>query len=153
RSPPQGRLRSPVHVGLVRPQDLQTQLPVNLHRAPSALAIVALGVALFAPARASADGATPDCPTASEQGQRLRDDGKYLRARDMFRQCSRDSCPGVVRKDCSKWLAQIEDSMPTLVVSARDEDGKDVSGKVLVDGEVAMTKLEGKPLTVDPGEH
>ena len=113
-----------------------------------------VAIALGAPTASGAEPTAIDCPTASEQGQRLRDDGKYLRARDMFRHCSRDACPGVVRKDCIKWLSGLEDSVPTIGVSAHDAEDRDVGAvKVIVDGDTLATRLDGRPMAVDPGEH
>jgi hypothetical protein len=98
--------------------------------------------------------AEPDCPTASEDGQRARDRGKLLQTRDLFRICARNTCPAVVRKDCVKWLAEIEESLPSVVIAARDSAGNDATEvKIFVDGEMVAQRADGKPIQVDPGEH
>lgn len=95
-----------------------------------------------------------DCPTASEQGQKLRDQGKLIRAREMFLLCSKATCPSVVRKDCAKWLPELEESVPTIVFSAQDGSGNDLSAvAVTVDGAKVATVLDGKPVPIDPGPH
>ncbi len=95
-----------------------------------------------------------DCPTASEQGQKLRDQGKLIRAREMFLLCSKATCPSVVRKDCAKWLPELEESVPTIVFSVQDGSGTDLSAvAVTLDGAKVATVLDGKPVPIDPGPH
>src|SRR5260370_33051805 len=92
--------------------------------------------------------------SASDQGQQLRDDGKYRLARDAFARCARETCPVPVRQDCVHWLLEVDQSSATIVVNAKDEKGNDLADvAVAVDGTSLVTKLDGKPLTVDPGEH
>jgi hypothetical protein len=94
------------------------------------------------------------CVKASEQAQSFRDDGKYKKAREQLLVCSRDVCPGLVKKDCVGWLQELDASMPSVVITARDPNGKDlVDVKVTVDGQPFTDKLDGKPLTIDPGKH
>jgi hypothetical protein len=94
------------------------------------------------------------CISASEEGQELRDDGNYRRAREAFSACARESCPPLVRRDCAHWQADLEETWPSVIVSAKDGGGKDlVEVRVLLDGEPFVSKLDGKPVRVDPGEH
>ena len=55
------------------------------------------------PARA-ADGRDEktQCISASDEGQQLRDDGKFKLAGDAFARCARPTCPGVVRRECAQ---------------------------------------------------
>jgi len=115
------------------------------------LAVVVSGA--LSTSRAGADD-KQQCLAASDQGQQLRDDGKYRRAREAFSACARDACPALVRRDCMKWLADLEQSSPSVVVGAKDDKGGDlVDVTVLVDGAPLVTKLDGKPVPVDPGAH
>lgn len=94
------------------------------------------------------------CVAASDQAQTLRDEGKYRAARASLMECARDACPTIVRRDCEKWLAELDASQPTLVFGARDPKGNDVDGtRVLLDGAPLVERLDGKPVPVDPGEH
>jgi hypothetical protein len=121
-------------------------------RRASVLLVVAATVALST-ARAGADD-KQQCLAGSDQGQQLRDDGKYRRAREAFASCAREVCPALVRRDCVKWLADLEQSSPSVVVGAKDDKGGDlVDVTVLVDGAPLVTKLDGKPTLVDPGAH
>ncbi len=112
----------------------------------------------FAAASGAAGGARADekqqCLSASDQGQSLRDEGKYRRAREAFATCARPVCPGIVQHDCVKWLADLEATSPSIVVNAKDDKGNDLTAvKVTVDGAPLATTLDGRPVLVDPGEH
>lgn len=72
----------------------------------------------------------------------------------MFRACSQPSCPAIVRKDCAKWLSEVDETQPSIVIAAQDAAGADLSAvKVLVDDRQVATKADGSPIVVDPGEH
>jgi hypothetical protein len=123
-----------------------------MKRAKALLALLAV-LAIPATAASAADE-KQQCLNASDQGQQLRDDGKYRRAREAFTTCSRDVCPAIVRRDCVKWLAEVEQSWPSIVVGAKDDKGSDlVDVNVLVDNVSIASHLDGKPIPVDPGEH
>jgi hypothetical protein len=94
------------------------------------------------------------CANASDNGQKLRDDGKLVKARQEFLVCARDVCPGTIKKDCSDWLSQAEASLPSVVLGAKDAHGQDLaSAKVTIDGQPSDEKLEGKAMFIDPGAH
>jgi len=121
-------------------------------------ALLALAGFAFAAVTSTASGARADdkqqCLTASDQGQSLRDEGKYRRAREAFTTCSRPVCPTIVQRDCVKWLADLEATSPSVVVNAKDDKGNDLTAvKVTVDGVPLASALDGRPVVVDPGEH
>src|SRR5262245_7561005 len=74
------------------------------------------------------------CVSSAEAAERLRDRAKLLDARKELLQCTREICPGVVRKDCAAWLADVDRSIPTIVVRLRDRAGNDVQARVWIDG-------------------
>jgi hypothetical protein len=101
-----------------------------------------------------ASGREEQCIAASDQGQDARDNGNYRRARDAFAACARAACPALVRRDCAQWQAELEETWPSVIVSAKDERGDDlIDVRVFVDGDPLVTKLDGRPARVDPGEH
>ncbi len=109
------------------------------------------------PAVSSADG-EPDekqeCLTASEQGQNQRDDGLYRAARSSFVQCASDTCPKVVAQSCTRWLRELDEDAPTIVLGAKDEQGNDLTAvTVTLDGKAFATVLDGRPVESDAGEH
>ena len=94
------------------------------------------------------------CLASADQGQSLRDDGKYSLAREQFQTCARPECPKLVHDQCTEWLRQLDDSTPTVVFAAKDDQGGDASSaRVLVDGRPVPTGIDGKPVSLDPGAH
>jgi hypothetical protein len=115
---------------------------------------VVAALALAPASRAYADDTKQTCISASEDGQRQRQDGKLLRARELFAACSRAECPALVRTDCATWTGELVETLPSVVFAARDESGADlVRVRVSSDGAVLREGLDGKPVDVDPGEH
>ncbi|MBX3228187.1 MAG: hypothetical protein KIT84_26820 [Labilithrix sp.] len=103
-----------------------------------------------------APGARADqaaCAKAAERGQIARADGKLREARRQFVSCSTD-CPAMIASDCATWAEQVLAAMPTIVVDAKDEAGRDVGDATLtIDGEVITHQLDGKAIPIDPGSH
>jgi hypothetical protein len=94
------------------------------------------------------------CARASEDAQQLRSEGRPKEARERLLVCARDTCPGIVRKDCTLWLAEVTAALPSVVVAAKDAQGQDVvSVKVTLDGEPFTDKVDGKAIAVNPGVH
>ena len=128
-------------------------------RAYGAAVVVALsaGVPLLtrAPAAQADDKSDKQmCIAAAEQGQSQRDDGQYRAARDSFLKCTDDKCPRVIVQSCTKWLRDLDESAPTIVLGAKDEQGNDLTDvKVTFDGAPFATTLTGKPMEADAGEH
>jgi hypothetical protein len=121
-------------------------------RAPFVALSIAGGLLLQGTA-ARADS-SDECVSSAEQSQPLLHDGKLTAARRKLMACSRPECPAVVRNDCTKWLADLDAMMPTIVVRAVDPAGADVLGvRVFIDGERRDAGAEGKEFEVDPGTH
>jgi hypothetical protein len=94
------------------------------------------------------------CATAAVTAQQQRADGKLREARLSLHLCAREVCPGLVRNDCTQWLAEVEASLPTIVLRASDARGQDVNDlKVSLDGQPFAERIDGLPLEVDPGPH
>ena len=111
-------------------------------------------VTSFAATAAAAGDPKTECINAADQAQSARDDGKYRAAREAFATCARAVCPKPVAATCTKWSRELDDAMPTIVLSAKDASGSDVSAvRVTFDGAQLATVLDGKPVDVDPGSH
>ncbi len=94
------------------------------------------------------------CLDAAAKGQQLRDRHKLIEARDQFRICAAGQCPAAVRNDCTSWLPDVEKALPTIIFSAKDASGADLSGvKVTMDGNLLTDRLEGVAVPIDPGDH
>lgn len=112
---------------------------------------VAMAVVLFAATTAHADAT---CISAYEQTQTLRKDGKPVAARTQAAICGQSSCPALLTKDCTKWLAELEALVPSVVLDPRTPAGglrADV--RVKVDGVAFAGVIDGKPVPLEPGSH
>jgi hypothetical protein len=108
----------------------------------------------WVPSGAAADKASLACIQASDEGQTARDQGNLLRARELFAQCSEPKCPSLIRRDCTSWLEQVQLQIPTIVLSARDLDGRDLlDTRVSIDGQPLDDKAHGAPIEMNPGPH
>ena len=118
----------------------------------SCFSAIVLPVFFFA-ASAAADEKLV-CSDAYSQAQTLRDEHKLLSARQQLRVCARSECPAFMIKECADWLLQVEGSIPTVVIDAKDGAGNDLSAvKVTMDGRVLAERLTGASIAIDPGEH
>jgi hypothetical protein len=111
-----------------------------------------LAAVLLASRSAAAQDTKRECIAAATEGQTLRKDEKLIEARDQILTCARDACPPVVKSHCARWLTEIQDQIPTLVVRVQDGNGADLlDANLTIDGKPA--KLDGKPVELDPGNH
>ncbi len=116
------------------------------------LAAVGLGWSLGLPTTARADNNA--CFDAYEKTQRLRNDGKPGLAREQALICAGATCPGSLQKDCARWSDELGRMLATVVFSAHDENGQDVTNSaVFVDDRKVADSIDGKPVTLDPGAH
>ncbi len=123
--------------------------------AVAACALAARDAAAQAPAPGPPPAKTPaECVAATERGQAKRDEGQLVASRAEFVACSGDACPAVVRRECVRWLAEVDARIPSLVVSVADSNGKDVlAPEVSLDGVRLPTAGVGRAFTLDPGPH
>lgn len=115
----------------------------------------ALGLALVGYASAASATPQPDaCLSSYEQTQRLRKTGKLVEAEEQATVCASESCPSSLRGDCVSWLDEVRRIVPKVVINAKGEDGCDLTdARVLVDGAPRASRVDGRPITVDRGEH
>lgn len=103
-------------------------------------------------AEAFAEGAR--C-AAAERGQSARATGKLLEARRELLSCLEAvECSKDEQRDCASSAAEVLDAIPTIIVDARDKEGREVEDvTVAVDGELVAKELDGKSIAIDPGPH
>jgi len=93
------------------------------------------------------------CVAALDEAQASRAGHKLLASRASYVTCSHEACPDMVRDDCSKGLREVDEALPSLVLSA-SVDGKDATdARVMLDGERLAGGLDGRAIPVDPGPH
>jgi hypothetical protein len=116
--------------------------------------ILALLPLIFSATVARADD-TATCNAAYEQADLLVHSSagdKLLDAREKMRACASPTCKDWMVKDCSRWLSDLEPRIPTVVFSAKEGDGSDLTQvSVSVDGKVLAPQLDGHAMEMDPG--
>ena len=124
-----------------------------MHRPAASLAALVFALIALSSSPASADVKT-ECIAAANEGQDLRLDGKLRAARLRLQACASSSCPQLLQSDCTKWLEDLDQRTPSIVVAAKRADGSDVvDARVLVDGVLVGERLDAKALALDPGAH
>jgi hypothetical protein len=98
------------------------------------------------------------CVAASERAQTKRDEGQLLASRAEFVACAEEACPAIVRRECARWLADVDERIPSIIVSVKDSAGKDVasgsSDVITLDGARSGDAVNaGRAIKVDPGPH
>lgn len=94
------------------------------------------------------------CLDAYARSQPLRRDGKLTEAREELLLCARDPCPKQLQPDCVGWLDEVDRALPSVIFSATDGAGSDLSDvSVSVDGKPLASRLDGRALAIDPGNH
>ncbi len=118
-----------------------------------ALALPIAALLLVVSAGARADGAAA-CDDAFDRSQVKRDEGKLVEARQLFRACSARACSPTQQKLCTKWLGEVEGRVPSVILSAKDATGSDLTDvTVTMDGVQLAKGLDGRAVDVDPGQH
>jgi len=110
----------------------------------------------LATATAHAEGDALDkaaCVASLDRAQSLQGTKKLREARSSLVACSSEACPGLVREDCARSLVSLDGAMPSAVFSAVAETGDVTDVRVLLDGDLVTERLDGKSISVDPGEH
>lgn len=117
---------------------------------PSVLALTSL---MAFPARAQAPDAR-GCVESRDLATKLQKTHKLIEARDELLVCSAKSCPAAVRAECTRRMAPMTAAIPAVVFDVKDEAGQALAGaKVTLEGEVVAEHLDGRPVSLDPGDH
>ncbi len=93
------------------------------------------------------------CVTALDKAQASRAGRKLLDARANYVTCSHEACPDMLRDDCAKGLREVDEALPSLVLSATVDGHDATDAKVILDGERLASGLDGRAVPVDPGPH
>jgi hypothetical protein len=115
-------------------------------------ALVATSVTASSLPAAAIDKAA--CVDAAEAGQRLRNEGRLISARDRLLLCASPECPEVVSQDCTGWLGEVQRRLASVVVRARDSHGQPLSEvAVSLDGAMLTERAPTAAIELDPGDH
>ncbi len=116
-----------------------------------------LCLALSAARGARADqGTAPNadqCISFHVQGQKLRASGRFTEARDLLRECLHPACSPILRADCASLLEAVEKETPTVVLAASAAKNDLVEVSVYEGERLIASRLDGRPIPLDPGLH
>jgi hypothetical protein len=97
------------------------------------------------------DPSREQCLDAHRSAQELKQNGKLLEAQTHLQVCSSGSCPGVVITDCGNWIADLEQTTPSMTFEIRI-DGKEAhDAKIFVDDQPVFDRAHAH--RVNPGKH
>ncbi|MDP9034609.1 MAG: hypothetical protein M3O50_07355 [Myxococcota bacterium] len=100
-----------------------------------------------------ADDLKRACVAQHEAGQLLRRAGKLSEARAAMHACAQETCPAAVSADCASWMDAVTAAIPSVVISARMGGQTEENVSVTVDGRLLASRLDGRPIELDPGLH
>lgn len=94
------------------------------------------------------------CVEAHRSGQIQRKDGRLLAARETLLSCATNTCPGLVQKDCLRWVDELGAQIPSVVfrVLAKGDNSR-ASVRAFLDGQSLGEQLPSRALELDPGRH
>ncbi len=116
---------------------------------------IALGAAFSLVIAPPAAADARACIHAHSTGQREAKAGHLRLASQLFTSCGSDeTCPDQLRKECADFLQDVTRTIPTVVLSALDEDGHDLAGtKVYSGDELVADGLDGRSVEIDAGRY
>jgi len=118
--------------------------------------VVAL-VGLASPAHAAPPrrSETPDCSTTFRTAREREQSGHLREAATLLADCARASCGSALRRECASDYTRLDaEDIPSIVPTFTDAAGAEREDvRLSMDGEVLATRLDGRPVPVDPGLH
>ena len=124
---------------------------IELHARIGLAALLAL---LASSPPAAADDRVQACIGEHVEAQLLRKQGRWIEARDRLLECSLPTCPELVREECAALTREIDSGLPSIILRALDTNGRpSVEPVVSIDGSAELIPIDGRPVSLDPGEH
>ena len=105
------------------------------------------------PSVASAAPSMRTCIDAYEATQTAMRRGQLLRARDSLATCLDGACAQSLRLDCAEWLKDVEARTPSVVVECVSDGVSVRDVRLMVDGVVRESGIDGRAIELDPGSH
>lgn len=126
-------------------------------RSAGALSAAVLALASRAAVAQTTEEAAPAgpdraaCVAAHTNAQELKRSGKLLEAQSELQICSSAGCPGAIISDCGQWIADLDQTTPSMIFEVRVDGKQSTDFKLEVDG----TPLSdfSKAHKVNPGRH
>jgi hypothetical protein len=107
-----------------------------------------------AAAKGKKGGGGGACVAAYKTGMPLKEAGHLIEARRALMGCVVKTCGALLKRECKKELSAATRGIASVMPTVTDEAGAVVTQvEVTMDGAVLTSRLTGKPLFVDPGDH
>lgn len=139
------------------PKSLSIQFRSRTRRRLRALAPVSaclVASAFIATAAQAQTAPTRECIDAHANGQVARGQGQLLQAQSYFLSCAVEICPQIIRDDCARFGAEVQAALPSVIVVAQSSSGRPASSaSVQVDASPEAVPVDGRAVSVDPGQH
>jgi hypothetical protein len=95
---------------------------------------------------------TQGCIEQHSKGQEQRDQGALVEARAAFVACAQEECPQAVREQCMTLLEQVNTALPSIIVAALDNQGRDTTQvRLKVDDVEVSPSLLTSAIPMNPG--
>jgi hypothetical protein len=129
-------------------------MPANKLLIAATTCLLGFAVTFGSCKRAHAKPKGESCAGAYESAQELRKRAKLQRAQEMLLLCARESCGKFMHGECRVWLEQLQQEMPSVIVSAKDSSGAPLHDvQVSLDGMALTPAPNGAAVSLDPGLH
>lgn len=99
----------------------------------------------------SAQPSRAQCLEAHRNAQELKQSSKLIETQEHLRICSSGSCPGAIITDCGNWIAELEQTTPSMVFELRLDGKEAFDAKLFVDGKPITDRAHA--VKVNPGRH
>lgn len=93
------------------------------------------------------------CVNAYGSAQEFHRKDDLLKARQAMLICAGRACPAIIQNDCTTWLNQLAEAIPSVVLEAKLDDDNVFDVSVSMDGAPIASQLDGKPIEINPGLH
>ena len=114
----------------------------------------AIGCICFARQVVAAPPTKDECVDAFTRAQAARQEGKLLASRQDLLLCASESCPKLVRTDCTKGVDELTPLVPSIIFQIKDGAGHDRSDAAIsMDSQALSSLAPGSALELDPGPH
>jgi hypothetical protein len=122
-------------------------------RQHQSVALLGILLAAFLAATPCRAGEAMDaCVSSYVRAQKLRKAQNLRGASTELLACMFPRCPDELRRDCRRWLAEVQQETPSFIVEGHDELGREVPVRVRLDSE-RETHAGGESIHVNPGRH
>jgi hypothetical protein len=104
--------------------------------------------------KSSSSETKTQCVYAYKNGAAQAAAGQMRLALESLKSCAHAHCGTAVFKECSRRAVMLEADIPSVVPLVVDAGGRTVADvQVTMDGEMLVSKIDGRAINVDPGEH